>query len=298
MEPIRPSWSSWSFLLYAGGLTVLGAALGWLAYLSSRYGAAAYAGWALLVLVLLKVAALSLRRRHRIVAGVFAFSTVVVFGVFVAALWTWFGWLDVSRSSPFAGFHVGQLTLELLTLLAALAALRSYRFPLLVLPAAFVGWLFVADLLSGGGDWSAVVTFLVGLVFMAFAVSVDGGRRRPYGFWLHVASGLAIGGSLIHFLGHGHVGWVLIAVGGALYTGLAESFGRSSWAVLGAAGILLAAAHFAISLSHVHVAILSASPGIHGRGWAAPLVFLVTGAVLCALGGGLARRAVAAGRLS
>ncbi|HEY5294696.1 MAG TPA: hypothetical protein VIJ70_04385 [Gaiellaceae bacterium] len=294
MEPIQPKWSSWSFLLYAGGLTVLAAALGWLAYLSTRYGDGAYAGWALLVLVVLKVAALSLRRRHRVVAGVFAFSTVVVFAVFVAALWTWFGWLGVSRTSPFAGVHVGQLTLELLTLAAALAALRAYRFALLVLPSSFVAWVFVTDLLSGGGDWSAVVTFLAGLVFVALAVSVDGGPRRAYGFWLHVASGLTIGGSLIHFLGHGRVGWALIAVGGALYVALSESLGRSSWAVLGAVGILLAAAHFAVSLAHVQVAILSSSPGVHGRGWAAPLVFLVAGSVLCVLGGVLARRATAA----
>jgi hypothetical protein len=291
MEPIRPSWSSWSFLLYAGGLTVLVAALGWLAYLSSRYGDAAYAGWALLVLAVLQLAALSLRRRHRIVAGVFAFSAVVVFAVFVAALWTWFGWLGAVRSSPFAGFHVGQLTLELLTLAVALAALRSFRFPLLVVPASFVAWVFVTDVLSGGGDWSAVVTFVVGLAFMALAVSVDGGPRRAYGFWLHVASGLTIGGSLIHFLGHGDSGWVLIAVGGALYAALAEPLGRSSWAVLGAAGILLAAAQLAVSLSRVHVEVLSLSPSIQGRGWAAPLVFLAAGGVLCVLGGVLARRA-------
>ena len=290
MEPIRPSWSSWSFLLYAGGLTVLAAALGWLAYLSSRVGDAAYAGWALLVLAVLQGAALSLRRRHRIIAGVFAFSAVVVFAAFVAALWTWFGWLHGVPSSPFAGFHIGRLTLELLTLMAALAALRWHRFPLLVLPASVVAWVFVTDVLSGGGDWSAVVTFAAGLVFMAFAVSVDGGPRRAYGFWLHVASGLTIGGSLIHFLGHGNTGWVLVAVGGVLYAALAESLGRSSWAVLGAAGILLAAAHFAISLSRVHVEVLSLSPSVQGRGWAAPLVFLVAGGVLCGLGGVLARR--------
>jgi hypothetical protein len=60
--------------------------------------------------------------------------------------------------------------------------------------------------------------------------------------------------------------------------------------VLGAAGILLAAAHIAISLSRVHVEVLSLSPGVQGRGWAAPLVFLVAGGVLCVLGGVLARR--------
>ena len=34
----KPTWTSASFLLYAGGLTVLGSALGALAFLSSEYG--------------------------------------------------------------------------------------------------------------------------------------------------------------------------------------------------------------------------------------------------------------------
>ena len=46
MEPRKPVWTSSSLLVYAGGLTVLGAALGALGYLSSRYGDAAYAAWA------------------------------------------------------------------------------------------------------------------------------------------------------------------------------------------------------------------------------------------------------------
>ena len=37
----KPRWTTASYLIYAGGLTVLGAALGALAYLSSQYGDAA-----------------------------------------------------------------------------------------------------------------------------------------------------------------------------------------------------------------------------------------------------------------
>ena len=59
----KPRWTTASYLIYAGGLTVLGAALGALAYLSSQYGDAAYAGWALLVLVVLYGLALGFKRQ-------------------------------------------------------------------------------------------------------------------------------------------------------------------------------------------------------------------------------------------
>ena len=75
-------------------------------------------------------------------------------------------------------------------------------------------WFFVTDLLSGGGNWSATVTFLVGLVFLAAAASLDAGSHHPYGFWLHVGAGLTIGGSLVYFLHDGDFEWALIALGG------------------------------------------------------------------------------------
>ena len=48
MDEAKPVWTTSSFLLYAGGLTVLGAAVAALGYLSGQYGNAAYAGWAAL----------------------------------------------------------------------------------------------------------------------------------------------------------------------------------------------------------------------------------------------------------
>ena len=49
----KPVWKSSSFLVYTGGLTVLFAAIGALGYLAVQYGHAAFAGWALLILVVL-----------------------------------------------------------------------------------------------------------------------------------------------------------------------------------------------------------------------------------------------------
>ena len=58
---------------------------------------------------------------------------VLLFAGFVGALFSWFGWLD-SSTSPFHGFVVSRLALMLPVLVvAALVALRLFRFPLLVL---------------------------------------------------------------------------------------------------------------------------------------------------------------------
>ena len=291
MEAIRPRWASWTFLLYAGGLTILFASLAALSSLSDDHGDAAFTAFALLFSLVAAAVALLLRRDggHPIAAGITAVIAVSLFAGFVGALDTWAGWLD--SGSAFQGFDLGRLTLMLLTLLAAVVALRLFRFPLLVLFAVFTIWFFVTDLLSGGGNWSATVTFLVGLVFLAAAASLDSGGHHPYAFWLHAGAGLSIGGSLVYFLNDGDFEWALTAVAGLLYVALAARFARSSWAVFGAIGILLSAAHFATGHSAVSllpfVGVGPSSSGLRG-----PVVFGVAGLVLMLLGGLLAHRAV------
>jgi hypothetical protein len=291
MEVAIPRWATWSFLIYAGGFTVLGSALGWLAYFSSHYGDAAYAAWAFVVFVLLRGAAHAfLRRGQRVASGVFALAGVAGFAAFVGALFTWFGWLGPQgTSSTFRGFDTARLALELLTLAVAAASLRTFRYPLLMLPVALVSWVFATDLVSNGGDWSAVVTLIIGLLFLGGALGADGGPRRPYGFWLHVASGLLIGGSLLHFWHSGNVDWILIVLASLVYVRLAASLGRSSWAVLGTLGLLLAAVHFALEWASVSIPFFG-SAGHHTRAWVPPLVFALTGALIVALGLAAERR--------
>jgi hypothetical protein len=289
VEAILPRWASWTFLLYAGGLTILGAALAALSRLADEHGNAAFVGYGLLFFVAAAAVAVILRRDggHPIAAGIAAVIAVALFASFVGALFTWAGWLD--DSPAFHGFDLARLALTLLTLAAALVALSLFRFPLLVLVVVLTTWFFVTDLLSGGGNWSATVTFLVGIVFLAVAASLDTGSRHPYAFWLHVGAGLTIGGSLVYFLHDGDFEWALIAIGGLLYVALAANFARSSWAVLGAIGILLSAAHYATGDSAVSlvpfVGLDSGSNGLRG-----PIVFAVAGFVLMLLGGLLARR--------
>ena len=289
MEIIQPRWATWTFLLYAGAFTILGAALGWLSYFSATSGNAGYAAWALVVFAVLAAKAEWFKRTgHRITAGLFAFAAVAAYVGLVAALWTWFGWLSYGGSG-FSGFHLSRLLLLALWVAATLFALARFRFPLLVAQFALAGWLLVTDLISGGGDWSAVVTLFVGFSFLGAGLVADLGSTRPYGFWLHVAAGLLIGGSLIYLLHHGTFEWTLIAIASVVYVGLAQLFGRSSWAVLGALGVLIAAGEFTLQWTHIRVSLLQPE-GAGGRGWVPPLVFGFAGALLVLLGLMAARR--------
>jgi hypothetical protein len=287
---LKPVWKSSSFLVYTGGLTVLNAALAALGYLAASYGRAAFVGWALLILAGLYAVAHAFKRRDRwVAAGIFAFASVIAWGVFVVALWVWFGWLSVHdlTSLPFKGFSVARLSLLLLGVVAAIDDRRRFRFPFITALIVWFGWLFVTDLVSGGGSWSAVVTLVVGLAYVAIGGSSD----RPSAFWYHLAGGLLIGGSLLYWWHGGDWQWALICVVALLYVGMAHRTDRSSWAVLAALALLAATSHFSNEWSSggsTHVFGLSF--GIQYRGWVPPLVFAFTGFLLVALGIVVARR--------
>jgi hypothetical protein len=281
MDVAKPRWTTASYLVYAGGLTVLFAALGALAYLSSQYGAAAYAGWAALILVVLSGIGIALKRRGRwTAAGIFGFASLIAWVAFVAALYTWFGWLDnASSSSPFAGFSVARLSFELLILVAVFDDMRRFRFPLIASVGVFVGWLFVTDLISGGGNWSAVVTLFVGLAYLVAGTVSD----KPSAFWLHFASGALIGGTFLYWWHGGDTSWALIAVVSLIYCLIADRTHRSSWAVFGTLGFFAAAAHFTAEWSGGSL-VLSPSLLTDFRGWVPPLVYAFVGFLLVALG--------------
>jgi hypothetical protein len=305
----KPSWTSASYLVYAGAFVVLAAATASVSYLATRYGAGGLAGWALLIFAVLLAVAHGLRRQGRaLAAGVFAFVTVDAFGILVGALWSWWGWLDASSgaslsidtgggmiertssSTPFSGFDLGLLSLELLVLLAAIAAVRAFRHPLPLWTATGVAWLLVTDVVSNGGNWTAVVTLFVGLVYLAIGRSLDGGARDAYGFWFHLSAGLLIGGALLYWWHAGDFRWALICVAALVYIALGYRRRRSSWAVLGSLGLAAAATHFSLEWSHTSVALFGGGSGV-GRPWAPLVVFAVLGFLLVALG--LARRAAA-----
>jgi hypothetical protein len=278
---MKPRWTTSSFLLYAGGLTVLGAAVGALGYLSGQYGKAAYAGWSLLILAVLYAKAHGFRRTERwVAAGIFGFASVIAWAAFVAALWNWFGWLSGGSVASFGHFSVARLALELLVLAAALDDLRRFRFPLIASIAVYVGWFFVLDLVSSGGNWSAFVTLFAGLAyFVAGAAS-----SKPTAFWLQFAAGTLIGGSLLYWWHSTDADWSLISIAAIVYVAVAYATKRSSWAVFGSLGLLGAGTHFAAKWSHGTVSLSTSTVASVSRGWAPSLVFAFVGFLLVVLG--------------
>jgi hypothetical protein len=177
----KPTWTSASFLLYVGGLTVLISASASLGYLATHYGNGALTAWALLLLAVLLMVALMLRRRGAwIAAGIFAFGTVAMWAAFLGVLFTWWGWNSNSGSTNvFEGWNWVLWFLLLLVIAAASAALRAFRFPLLFVYILSSVYLLVTDVISGGGNWSAIVTLFIGLVYLFVGLSVDRGPRSP-----------------------------------------------------------------------------------------------------------------------
>jgi hypothetical protein len=304
MNAVRVPWSSAAFLVYLGGLVILGAILSLLDVQSNEHGDFGLVFWAALVFAVLAACAYGFRGRgHFVTAGLFALSSVAAFVVFVGAVLTWFDWLPDDGEPSFRGFHFWLLVLELLTVVAAAVALRVFRFPLLVLVVAAASWYFVTDLLSGGGDWSAIVTIAFGLVLLFIAVGSDAGGSRVNAFWMHVVAAVTIGGGLLWFFRDGDFDWILIAVAGLLYIALGDRLQRSSWVVLGAWGMLQTAAHFANKWSSITEELfpifylfpfaISLGDGFgetHEHEWAGPLTFAVTGLVFIAIALYLARR--------
>lgn len=232
----KPIWTSASFLVYTGGLTVLGAAIAALEYLQGSYGKAAETGWALLVLVVLNVIARALRSRGRtLAAGIFAFASVIAWGALVALAFEWWGWNGVSGS--FSHWSWSRLALWLLVLAAAADDHRRFRFPMIRLISAVVGWLFLIDLITAGGDFTAAVTLIVGLAYLV-AGSI---RKEPSAFWLHLVGGLLVGGALLYWLHSGDTEWAFVGVFSTLFVIVGTRLRRSSWTVLGTIGFFLLA---------------------------------------------------------
>jgi hypothetical protein len=277
MDILKPRWTTATFLLYLGAFTVLASMSSAYSYLSTQYGNVAFVGWTLLMLAILAVLAAGFDRRNWITGGLFAYLAVAGFGTFVGALFEWWGWGGASgNASLFAGWHWVEWLLILIVLMATAFALRRTRFPLFVFSFAVLVWILVTDVISGGGGWTAIVSLAFGFLYLVTAMTVN----RVYGFWLHVAAGLLIGGSLLYWWHSSTVDWWLLAIAGFVFIRVGSVLRRSSWAVIGALGLFAAAAHFSIDWTTGDFTFFQGQV----RLWVPILVAAVLGFLFVALG--------------
>src|SRR6478736_6371585 len=277
-----------SFLAYTGALTALIAAVAWLGVVSGDHGQGAFAGWSVLFWAGAEMLAFGqLGRGHRVLAGLFGFVGLGLFALMIGAFFSWFGWLPDDK--PLGGFHIGILALQLLVLIAASIDLGIFKFPLFSLVLAGLGWYFVTDLVSSGGNWSAWVTLFVGLFLFVMGLANDGGDTRPYGFWVHVVAGLTIGGALLYWWHSSDFQWALIIVVGLVFMAVGSGIRRSSYAVIGTIGLVLATAHYAIGGPVTQLYPAGEAPS-GPSSWAAPVAFLCLGLFLALVGMVLWRR--------
>jgi hypothetical protein len=264
-----------------GGLTVPISASASLGYLAAQYGKGGLTAWALLLLTVLFAVALTLRRHGAwIAAGVFAFATVAMWAAFLGTLFTWWGWdSNAGSNNAFDGWNWTLWLLLLLVIGAASAALRTFRFPLLFVYILSSVYFLVTDVISGGGNWSAVVTLFIGLVYLFAGMSVDRGPRSPYGFWWHLWAGFLIGGALLYWWHSSEADWALLATASVVFILLSGITWRSSWAVLGVIGFLAAATHWTIEWVATGIFNLTTD-----RNWVPLVVFAVVGFFFVLLG--------------
>lgn len=278
MREVKPIWTSASFLIYTGGLTVLLGGLAALGYLASRYGSGAMAGWSFLVLAVLYVCAHGFRfQGRRIAAGIFAFASVIAWALFIVFLFEWFGWHGVHGS--LSHWSWSRLAFWLLVLAAALDDRRRFGFPFIRLVSLVVGWLFLIDLFPSGRYWTSVLTLLVGLVYLA----AGGALKEPSSFWFHVMAGLLIGGPVLYWWHTSDAQWAIVSIVGFFYVGVAYGTRRSSWAVLGTIGFFAATIHYVVGSP---TALVEQAVGLGSGGGASSCTATATGTICTSAGAG------------
>lgn len=277
---VKPIWTSSSFLVYTGGLTVLGGGIGALAYLSRQYpGNGQGTAWSFLILVILYAIAHGLRIRNRpIAAGIFAFASVIAWAIFVGVVFTWWGWHGVGAS--YKHWSWSRLAFLLLILAAAADDRRRFRFPFIRIVSAIALWYLVISVLPAGRNFTLAVTLIVGLAYLAWGTI----HRTPSSFWLHLVGGALVGVPILIWCHTTDADFAVVSIMATVFVVWGYWTRRSIWAVYGTIGFFIATVHYLVgSPTGIAENALSGQPPSVSA-WSFPLAFGLLGFWLVGLG--------------
>ena len=275
-DQARDLWSEWSgqagnaadaaarftithILYYLGGMIAIGAMslfmnLGW-----ERFGP-----WALFAIAVgygiacIAASRALAERRLMIPAGILATLAVVLVPLATWALQSAFGWWPPGGAGEhFRAYHTRidwrWVTLEFVTLVAAVVGLWRLRHPFMVMPLAVTLWYMSMDLSRmivfaerpGWDEWQYYRDFslVFGLGMLAVAVWVDLRARRSFAegrdfaFWIYLFGTLAFWGGLSMQNSDSELDKFAYLLVNVALVGLGGILGRRVFAVFGGLGI-------------------------------------------------------------
>lgn len=252
-----PRFSFTNTLYYFGGMLAIGAMT-----LFMTLGWELFGPWGVLALALgymagaLLVARQLLGRGLPTPAGILATLAVCLVPLAVWALQSGLGLWPVDGPSSYRDYHRlidwRWLTLELVTLGAAVVMLKLYRLPFMVMPVAVTLWYLSMDvahmlMVKDGFDWQFTrdVSLVFGLFTCALAVWVDlrtrlardSQDRQDFAFWLYLFGALMFWGGLSLRDSHSEMGKLLYALLNVGLVFVGAAIGRRVFTVLGAIGV-------------------------------------------------------------
>ncbi|MFM9976202.1 MAG: hypothetical protein ACKVON_16735 [Beijerinckiaceae bacterium] len=159
-------------------------------------------------------------------------------------------WSTLGKPGNYKDFYVwikgGFVPMEVGTILAALLALRFYRFPFILFIASVALWFMSMDLAewlkgsSAGWDERRKISLAFGLVLIPLAWAVDLRRKdADFGFWLHLVGIVTFWGGLTFQESSSEIGKFLYFLINLGLIGLSVFLSRRVYAVFGGIGAMI-----------------------------------------------------------
>lgn len=278
----RPRFDLTHLLWYAGALIVI-AAMG----LFTNEAWSRFGGKALTITALVYAAAFTAagaylwhRRGLRTPGGLLITVAVTMAPLAVYGVQDALGWWSHGAPGAYRDFFHwikgSWLIMDGATVLAALIALRFFRFPFIVMPLAVALWFASMDLTpwifgEKWADWEnrKIISIWFGLFVLAVAWLVDLRAKGDFAFWLHLFGLLTFWGGLTAMDSDSELSKALYCALNVLLLLLSIFLQRRAYAVFGALGIASYLGHlsyrvfkdsllFPFALSLIGVAIIGA----------------------------------------